>query len=67
MKSFIHVSPASKLTRKETVNTLRLLLENHTPRKLAFLSVSKMLKAKHLPHSKKTIYNWCKEFGVKNI
>ena len=65
MKSYIRVSTAEKKTRREAVNTLRLLLDNHVPRKMAFHQVTKQLKSMHLPHSKRTLYYWCAEFGIK--
>jgi hypothetical protein len=65
MKSYIRVSTAEPKTRKEAVKTLRILLDNHVPRKMALLQVSKQLKKMRLPHSNRTIYRWAAEFHVK--
>ena len=61
-----HVSKAQIKTRREAVKTLRALLDNHTPRKLAFLTVSRTLKAMGMPHSRATIYSWLKEFETSS-
>ena len=59
------VSKAQVKVRREAAETLRHLLDQGTPRKVAFLHVSKTLKALGLPHSTRTIYSWCAEFKVK--
>ena len=60
-----NVSRATLKTRKEAIKTLRILLDNHVPRKMAFHQVSKQLKSMHLPHTTMTIYRWMKEFKIK--
>ena len=65
MKSYIRVSTASKSTRREAVMSLRILLDSHVPRKMAFYQVSKQLKAMALPCSRDTIYRWAREFKIK--
>ena len=64
MTSYIRVSPATTKTRKEAVKTLRVLLDSHVPRKIAFRQVQKQLQSMHLPHSRDTIYRWAREFNI---
>lgn len=65
MTSYLRVSKATVKTRKEAVKTLRILLDNHVPRKMAFHQVSKQLKSMHLPYSIRTIQYWCAQFPTR--
>ncbi len=60
-----HVSKAQHIVRREAAESLRKLLDDGMPRKKAFLAVSKTLRDLGLPHSQRSIYSWCAEFGVK--
>lgn len=65
MSALRRVSKAQVKVRREATATLRHLLDQGTPRKRAFLHVSRTLQAMGLPHSTRTIYAWCAEFKVK--
>ena len=60
-----NVSRATEKTRREAIETLRLYLDSHTPRKMALHMVHKQLKKMGLPSSNRTLYRWASEFKIK--